>query len=166
MAKIRPNQLCPCGSEVKYKKCCFLFLQQSRSLDHPEKLVRARYTAMVIGDVKFLWESFHPQSPVRLNETFAKFEEDQKLVKTLNYEELIILDGEIKRREARVVTYVRCYDGPQDLGYLEEAQLELFEQGWLYLDGLKRSSARLGCDPLSIKVGQLETIFPWESPLN
>lgn len=63
MAKIRPNQTCPCGSEIKFKKCCGPVFQNPEDVDHPEMLVRARYTALVNQDVHFLWNTLHPQSP-------------------------------------------------------------------------------------------------------
>ncbi len=166
MSRIKPNQPCPCGSGDKFKKCCDLFLS-GKAIDNAERLLRARYAALVDFNVKFLWESLHPMSPRKLNDTWNKFEREQHVIKNLNYRELIILDGNVsKNDQATIVYYVRVFDGEQDLSYLEEAQFKLFENKWYYFDGLRRSSMRIGCDPMSIKLGQLETLYEWESGLN
>lgn len=38
--KVGRNDVCPCGSEKKYKDCCF-----SKGTDHLEKLAHQRYKA-------------------------------------------------------------------------------------------------------------------------
>ncbi|MCP5465047.1 MAG: SEC-C domain-containing protein [Deltaproteobacteria bacterium] len=173
MAKLKPNQMCPCGSDEKFKKCCQPYLE-GKAIEHPERLLRARYTAAAGGLINFLWETLHPNAPRKLNDTFNRFEKDHQILKKLDYQNLSILDGKFENDTARVVYYATIKDPAvpeqdaeaHDVSYLEESEFRVFEGKWLYFDGLRRSVRRLGCTPESIKLGELETLFPWDSGLN
>ena len=56
---IGDQQPCPCGSGMTYGGCCAPLL---RGADAPtaERLMRSRYTAFVVGDVRHLSETWHP----------------------------------------------------------------------------------------------------------
>ena len=41
--------LCPCGSKNTYQDCCEVYLDGSKLAETPEKLMRSRYTAFVMG---------------------------------------------------------------------------------------------------------------------
>ena len=164
--KIGPNQSCPCCSDVKYKKCCRPFLDGDDVIDHPERLIRARHTALVVGDADFLWKTLHPQSPRKLHDREQKFKEEQVLLKNLHFDHFTLLDGDVLKDKARLVVWVKVHDGPQDLSYLEEAELRAVDGRWYYFDGLRRSELTLGCLPESLKVGELANLFPHESALN
>lgn len=51
-------ELCPCGSAENYDKCCEPFHSEAQSPDTAEKLMRARYSAFVKNQIKFI-ESTH-----------------------------------------------------------------------------------------------------------
>lgn len=167
MSKISPNDSCPCGSDIKYKKCCGLYLSGEKKIENAEVLLRSRYVALVKNDAKFLWDSYHPESPVKRNSSWAMFVSEQNLLKNLNYQKLTILDGDVSKKEvATIVFYVKVFEGNQDLSYLEEAQFKASNGTWYYFDGLRRSSNRVGAIPESIKLGELATLSPQESELN
>lgn len=55
------NDACPCDTGRKYKKCC---LPQFDSVSAtPEQLVRARFSAALVGQGRFLERSLHPDAP-------------------------------------------------------------------------------------------------------
>ena len=53
--------LCPCGSGRELEACCGPILDGSVSAPTAEALMRARYTAHVLGKYDFLTESTHPE---------------------------------------------------------------------------------------------------------
>ncbi|RXJ74810.1 hypothetical protein CS022_00885 [Veronia nyctiphanis] len=53
-------QSCPCGSQRGYAACCQPAHNDHASVDHPEKLMRARYAAHVLGLVDFVVDTYHP----------------------------------------------------------------------------------------------------------
>lgn len=166
MARIRPNDLCPCGSEIKFKKCCQPFLI-GQKLDHPERVVRARHVASVIGQIDFLWKTLHPQAPRRLHDTWSQFQSENAILKTLDFRELVLVDAdESKRDRTLIVTYTKVFDGEQDLSYLEEVELKSLEGSWYYFDGFRRSALKVRINPMGIKIGDLRNLFPWDDGLN
>lgn len=165
MPKIQPNQNCPCGSNEKYKRCCFPYLQ-GKNIDHVERLLRARYVASSIGQIEFLWNSLHPEAPRKIHDTFKVYQAELQVSVGWNYTELIILDGIVNEKDAKIVSFVRMDDNGQDLSYLEEAEYQVFEGQWFYKDGLRRSAAKIKMDPSLVKVGDLATLFPWDGGLN
>jgi SEC-C motif-containing protein len=64
MANVRPKlgEPCPCGSGRPFEQCCEPVLLGKRSPATAEELMRARFTAHVIHDFKFLHESYLPTS--------------------------------------------------------------------------------------------------------
>lgn len=55
-----PTEDCPCGSGKKFGDCCQQILVGSRRAANAEELMRARFTAHVIHDFRFLHESYRP----------------------------------------------------------------------------------------------------------
>ena len=53
-----PDQPCPCGSGKTFALCCAPVLARSRVAATAEELMRARFTAHVVHDFRFLHDSF------------------------------------------------------------------------------------------------------------
>lgn len=53
---------CPCGSRRAYGACCGLYHPGDLPAPTPEALMRARYTAYVLGRHDFLRASWHPDT--------------------------------------------------------------------------------------------------------
>lgn len=54
------STLCPCGSQKTYSECCEPVHLNHANADHPEKLMRSRYSAHVKGLVDFVVNTYHP----------------------------------------------------------------------------------------------------------
>lgn len=166
MAKIQPNEKCPCGYEVKFKKCCKPYLE-GQICEDANRLARVRYVALLAQDPVFLWKTLHPESPRKKHDCLEKFLSEQRLLKNLIYKKLTLLDEQMPTADQTlIVSYVTVFDGEQDLSWLEESRFQKDGEKWGYLDGLRKSSARLGCQPESIHVGDLSRLFLHDSRLN
>ncbi|KXF81493.1 YchJ family metal-binding protein [Enterovibrio coralii] len=54
------STLCPCGSQTPYSQCCEPIHLDHAKADHPEKLMRSRYSAHVKGLVDYVVNTYHP----------------------------------------------------------------------------------------------------------
>src|SRR5580700_9791092 len=57
-----PNTPCPCGSGQTFGVCCLPVLKGERIADTAETLMRARFTAHVVGDFPFVHRTYLPTS--------------------------------------------------------------------------------------------------------
>ena len=58
-ASVLPGQPCPCGSAQNYGLCCQPVLAGAQPAPTAEALMRARFTAHVVHDFRFLHHSDH-----------------------------------------------------------------------------------------------------------
>ena len=68
------QQSCPCGSTKQFGSCCKLLLDGQHA-STAESLMRARYTAFVIGHADYLMQTSHPahrQSLAELNTSLGQ----------------------------------------------------------------------------------------------
>ena len=56
-----PSARCPCGSGRVYAGCCLL-LHRGEPAVTAEQLMRARYSAYVLGETSYLVRSWHPRT--------------------------------------------------------------------------------------------------------
>lgn len=62
MRKAERNEACPCGSGIKFKKCCGPALDGAVWPETAEALMRSRYTAFVVGNTAHLYRTTHPEN--------------------------------------------------------------------------------------------------------
>ncbi|UIR57249.1 zinc chelation protein SecC [Sphingobacterium sp. SRCM116780] len=55
-----PISMCPCGHLLPYSDCCQKVHLDQKQATSAEQLMRARYAAFVVGNINFLYASFHP----------------------------------------------------------------------------------------------------------
>jgi SEC-C motif domain protein len=51
---------CYCGSQIKYKDCCYPFLTGASKPETPEQLMRSRYSAFCTKNIEYLVSTHHP----------------------------------------------------------------------------------------------------------
>lgn len=59
--KSKVKESCPCGSGVSYESCCQPKHLGSEKAKTAEELLRARYSAFVVGQVDYVLETHHPE---------------------------------------------------------------------------------------------------------
>jgi SEC-C motif-containing protein len=52
---------CPCGS-ASYDECCGCLHRGEQQAATAEELMRSRYSAYVVGDVDYVWRTWHPRT--------------------------------------------------------------------------------------------------------
>lgn len=59
--RVEGGQSCPCGSGSTFAECCRP-LHRGAAAPTPERLMRSRYSAFVVGDAAYLSQTWHPRS--------------------------------------------------------------------------------------------------------
>lgn len=63
-----PTDSCPCGSGEPFGRCCLPLHTGEEQADTAEQLMRSRYSAYAVGDLDYIWRSWHPRTrPDELN---------------------------------------------------------------------------------------------------
>ena len=96
MKKIRPNDLCPCGSKHKYKKCCAIYhkgvVPKTALL-----LMKSRYSAYACNHASYIIKTTHPNNSDYTIETKSwkeSIEAFSKITEFLALEVIEFIDGE------------------------------------------------------------------------
>ena len=53
-------QPCPCNSHKEYSECCGKIHEDPKNATTAEELMRARYSAFVLHQIDFIYNTFHP----------------------------------------------------------------------------------------------------------
>lgn len=133
--RLSANASCPCGRDAKLKRCCGP-VHEGRPASPPD-LVRARYTAYVLGKVRFLMDTTHPSSPYAQADRAAWRVELQDHCKRASFTGLEILAHELDeaRGEAFVTfTVAMAIDG-LDASFRERSRFVREGNRWLYAGG-------------------------------
>lgn len=158
--KIQRNEPCPCGSGVKYKKCCFFKIPVATEVPAgitPVELVHRRRAAFDSRDFGFVYDTYHCESMFReqfpsrdayLSHAKSTLSTDFRILDCQTLKDRLVEDG-----SAEVLFYLRF----SYLGKVEETfELSSFQKEagqWRY-----HSSQKLSKDEFS---GAVEDI-DWE----
>jgi SEC-C motif-containing protein len=133
--KLSANAPCPCGRDAKLKRCCGRIHEGAPAA--PPELVRARYTAFVLGKVRFLMDTTHPTAPHFQSDTAAWRAELQEYCRGVSFSGLEIHGHEIDeaRGEAHVTFTVRMRVDGQAAGFTEHSRFLRDGNRWRYVTG-------------------------------
>ena len=114
------GDLCPCDSGRPYAACCQPLHRGARPAKTPVELMRSRYTAYAVGDLDYVYRTWHPRTrPDDLSDP------------GLTWTGLTIDD-----HAEDWVEFTARYQGPRHHGVLHERSRFAQRAGrWLYLDG-------------------------------
>jgi len=130
MKSLSPNAPCPCGSGLKYKKCCRPYHLGKRAAD-ALSLMKSRYSAYAAGEADYILRTTHPECPEYSDDREAWrdavlfFSENTRFVK------LDILEVEPGDKESFVTFRAQFGDG----GMVEKSRFLLVDGVWLYRSG-------------------------------
>lgn len=90
MSRVQPNEPCPCGRPDKYKRCCRRYHLGEAAPD-PGSLMRARYSAFVAGELRFLADTTHAAYPRRQADPQRWLAEVEETVRNARFTHLDVL---------------------------------------------------------------------------
>lgn len=115
------QQPCPCGSGTPYDACCGRLHRGAAAAESPEQLMRSRYAAYAVGDLDYVFRTWHPRTRP----------DDITPDPTLTWTGLAVVGS-----GADWVEFVASYE--RDAGPGELHERSRFEQRggrWVYVDG-------------------------------
>ncbi|MDH5827175.1 YchJ family protein [Sphingobacterium faecium] len=118
---------CYCGNSLPYEECCQqIHLNQQKALSS-EQLMRARYSAFVVQNIDFLYNSFHPTT-----RNFQDKKEIEMWAKESKWMQLHILTS-----TTSVVEFEAHYlDAQLNLQiHHERSNFKQIKGVWYYVDG-------------------------------
>lgn len=133
------GQACPCGGGA-FGQCCGRYLDGQAWPASPEALMRARFTAYVLGREDYLAESWHSRTrPVDLG-----------LNTGAQWRRLHVLDAPAVQGETGEVEFIAyCKINGRNHGLHERSRFAIEDGRWRYVDGetpktTQRWAARVG----------------------
>ena len=143
---------CPCGNATPYEACCQPIHQTHSKANTPEQLMRARYSAHVLGLVDFVVETYHSSCNAS--------EQRDAIAESVDSEwtELEVLESSADENEG-YVTFKAFFNQDEKPYCLEERSRFVREDGlWYYIDGEypseKQQDERLSQPVKSLKIGR------------
>ncbi|MBU0505139.1 MAG: YchJ family protein [bacterium] len=106
MNKIKIMDPCPCGTGINYENCCQPYLLGSEKPDTAEKLLRSRYTAYVVGNTDYIFETHHPETVSTLDKQgVIEWSRDSKWLNL----EIIKVDDSLKSSGETLIEFAAQY---------------------------------------------------------
>lgn len=132
---------CPCGSGDSFGTCCGRFLNGDSAAPTAVQLMRSRYTAYALGNLEYVYDTWHPS--VRPSRAELGAGADGGAAEGTSPAPLRWLHLAIESHEAGgpfddegTVTFRATARGPEGRVVLHERSRFVREGGsWLYLDG-------------------------------
>jgi len=127
MKKIGANSNCPCGSRIKYKKCCQIYHKGALAKD-ALTLMKSRYSAYATNHIRYIIKTTHPQSPHYYDDREkwqSELEEFSRTSKFLKLDILEYIDGEYEA----FVTFKATLDRGE---MVEKSRFLKVDNRWLY----------------------------------
>lgn len=119
---------CPCGSSYDYTHCCGRYIEADELPEHPEQLMRSRYTAYVLNNAEYLKKTWHERT----------CPDSLQLDSEINWLSLKIIDQQNNQYDDNEgwVEFVAKFKNNDCLQSLHERSRFLREDDrWFYVDG-------------------------------
>ncbi|MBL1409351.1 YchJ family protein [Sphingobacterium faecale] len=119
--------VCYCGSAKDFENCCSLIHSASLSASSAEILMRARYSAFVVGDVSFLYNTFHPST--------RRYQSKQDIKNWSTQNKWLKL--EIINSTQNTVEFRASYKDQANVQHVhhEKSNFKELQGQWYYIDG-------------------------------
>lgn len=119
---------CPCGSALQYENCCQPYHLKTKTAPTAEALMRSRYSAFVLADGDYLFETTHPSK--RKGNSKDAYLQSAKNTKWLKLE---IVNAKYDTVEFKAFYLNKKF---QTEVLHEKSNFKLEDGKWYYVDGI------------------------------
>ena len=133
--KFSPNDICPCGSFKKYKKCCKPFHDKITFPKTALELMKSRFSAFAVLIADYIIFTTHENNSDYISDLKSWNQDIMNFSKNTRFERLEILDfieGEV---ESFVTFKATLFQDNTDISFIEKSRFLKVEDKWLYIDG-------------------------------
>jgi SEC-C motif-containing protein len=125
---MQPTDACPCGSGEPFGRCCLVLHRGERQAATAEQLMRARYSAYAVGDLDYVWQTWHPRTrPTALTPHGGLTWTGLHVVDTV--------DGRPDDQTGEVEFHAHYRDGRRSGTLHERSRFVVRARRWFYVDG-------------------------------
>ena len=133
--KFSPNDICPCGSLKKYKKCCKPFHDKITFPKTALELMKSRFSAFAVLIADYIIFTTHENNSDYISDLKSWNQDIMNFSKNTRFERLEILDfieGEV---ESFVTFKATLFQDKNDISFIEKSRFLKVEGIWKYVDG-------------------------------
>ena len=133
--KFSPNDICPCGSLKKYKKCCKPFHDKITFPKTALELMKSRFSAFAVLIADYIIFTTHENNSDYISDLKSWNQDIMNFSKNTRFERLEILDfieGEV---ESFVTFKATLFQDNTDISFIEKSRFLKTEGIWKYVDG-------------------------------
>jgi len=132
--KPSPNTFCPCGSKIKYKKCCQPF-HNGKLPSTALLLMKSRYSAFSFGVCRYIIKTTHKENSDFREDSSLWEKEIASFSSNTNFLGLRILDFCEEEESATVTFEAKLSSFGEDISFVEKSQFYKVAGVWLYHSG-------------------------------
>ena len=133
--KFSANDNCPCGSLIKYKKCCKPFHEDIKTPINALELMKSRYCAYAIEKSEYIISTTHQKNRDFNTDTKVLNNDILDFSKNTKFEKLEILEFIDGQTESFVTFKANITQNKQDVSFIEKSRFVKENGKWQYIDG-------------------------------
>lgn len=133
--KLTVNSPCPCGSPLKYKKCCKVFHDNIKNPLNALELMKSRFSAYAFKQSNYIIKTTHKENQDYSENILEWKKEIEIFSSNTDFDKLEILEfikGEI---ESFVTFRANLFQNKNDVSFIEKSRFKKEDNIWLYVDG-------------------------------
>ena len=133
--KLTVNSPCPCGSPLKYKKCCKVFHDNIKNPLNALELMKSRFSAYAFKQSNYIIKTTHKENQDYSENILEWTKEIEIFSSNTDFDKLEILEfikGEI---ESFVTFRATLFQNKNDVSFIEKSRFKKENNIWLYVDG-------------------------------
>ena len=133
--KFSANDNCPCGSLIKYKKCCKPFHEDIKTPINALELMKSRYYAYAIEKSEYIISTTHQKNRDFNTDTKVWNNDILDFSRNTKFEKLEILEFIDGQTESFVTFKANITQNKQDVSFIEKSRFIKENGKWQYIDG-------------------------------
>ena len=133
--KFSPNDVCPCGSLKKYKKCCKPFHDKITFPKNALELMESRFSAFAVCNSEYIISTTHENNPDFTQDLKSWNNDILNFSQNTRFEKLQILEFIDDEIESFVTFEATLFQDKNDISFIEKSRFLKVEGIWKYVDG-------------------------------
>ena len=133
--KFSANDNCPCGSLIKYKKCCKPFHENIKTPINALELMKSRYCAYAIEKSEYIILTTHQNNRDFNTDTKVWNNDILDFSRNTKFEKLEILEFIDGQTESFVTFKANITQNKQNVSFIEKSRFIKENGKWQYIDG-------------------------------
>lgn len=133
--KLTVNSLCPCGSPLKYKKCCKVFHDNIKNPLNALELMKSRFSAYAFKQSNYIIKTTHKENQDYSENILEWKKEIEIFSSNTDFDKLEILEFIKGENESFVTFRANLFQNKNDVSFIEKSRFKKEDNIWLYVDG-------------------------------